>query len=960
MEEVVQDLPETTGVEQPKKKSSFWKKVDAFFDKNYAYFFAPLIVLLLYFFALWQFGVYPFGNTHTAASYDLFAQICPFIEHFFDVFNGESSLSYTYSVMGGLDVTGSILYFFISPFHFLFLIFGEGRIAHASAIVLACKLATIAWAGTWFAKKLFKNIPEYVCVVVGVVYAFCGYTFVSNTYINWMDFLIWAPLAVGAFKRYVKTGKFLRFSLVLAASIYTCFSIACFSMFTVFPALIAYGLFCVKKEEKNKFIAYLCLSFAVAILIALPVLLPALGAYNAGARGGGIFEKLWTGYVVVDKKPVEFNTGSSALTSFMTNYSDSIYRKWTYIFTDGLFIALTLVWFIRKGLKDNFAKWMLACGIFTLLPTIVDEAMNLMNMGSYMSYALRFGFLNALYFMGGACLCLDGVCFKNDHAYDGSFLDGRQLTPWNSDIQLFEKTEKMEKDGGVSASKWKFLKNVEWKKIYWKSYIWTFILGGIALATLGFLLWFIQGDNYQTVIAFFANDESLKKTLDNSGRSLAWSTGALELVIVPSLIVVTLVCFGALLIKLKKISAKWLSIVLIPIVFMQVFFYNMQWVSGGRSTLHVELNQYSALAKEVNALDEEYFRVKDFGIYYKGDKDNLNDDYISSKWTACAPLVGGTNAHSGFSSMMAAENFAVFQLFGYNGNGKNAFHSSFNLGKLQWVNKDGSTTQYANEAFADSFMNYKYVFVSKSQTSRANSKTYLKKVMVKNEAGEEVQLSTKGYCVYENTMVFPLGFRVATTKGYEFVAANENLRVNRRKNQRELYRYLMDMPTITYDTCVTDEMVEALSKDLWTRNADVQVGKAKITANVQNAKAGESLMLSFVASEGYTVKVNGKKAKLIENDLCLIQVALEEGDNEIVLEYSSPYKKHVIVGIAGAIIALCLVAVLVHKTKVVDKCSAVISWAGIALGVGLVVFFMIFPTGVAISKVIELIKHYWL
>jgi amino acid permease len=106
--------------------------------------------------------------------------------------------------------------------------------------------------------------------------------------------------------------------------------------------------------------------------------------------------------------------------------------------------------------------------------------------------------------------------------------------------------------------------------------------------------------------------------------------------------------------------------------------------------------------------------------------------------------------------------------------------------------------------------------------------------------------------------------------------------------------------------------------------------------------------------------VNGKKAKLIENDLCFIQVALEEGDNEITLEYSSPYKKHVLLGVAGGIIALCLVAVIVRKTKVMDKCAPVISWAGIALGVGLVVFFMIFPTGVAISKVIELIKHYWL
>ena len=960
MEEAVQDLPENMGGEQSKKKPSFGKRLEAFFDKNYAYFFAPLIVLFLYCFALWQYGVYPFGDTHTAASYDLFAQICPFIEHLFDVFKGESTLSYTYSVMGGLDVTGTFLYFFISPFHFLFLVLGEGRIAQASAIVLACKLAAIAWAGTWFAKKLFKNIPEYLCMVVGVVYAFCGYTFVSNTYINWMDFLIWVPLAAGAFKRYVETGKFLRFSLVLAASIYTCFSIACFSMFTVFPALIAYALFCVEKERKNRFIAYLCLSFAVAILIALPVLLPALGAFNAGARGGGIFEKLWDGYILVGKKPLEFNTGSSAITSFKANYSESIYRKWTYILTDGLFVALTLVWFVRKGLKDNFTKWMLVCGVFTLLPTIVDEAMNLMNMGSYMSYALRFGFLNALYFMGGACLCLDGVCFKNDHAYDGTFLDGRQLTPWNSDIIVPEKGEEEAKDGGVSASKWKFLKTVEWKKIKWKTYLWTFILGGVGLITLGFLLWFVQNDNYQIFLAFITGDESLKTALDNSGRSLAWSTGALEMIIVPSLIVIALVCFGTLFIKLKKISPKWLSIVLIPIVFMQVFFYNTQWVSGGRSTLHANLEHYCTLAEEVNTLDVGYFRVKDFGNYYKADKDKLNDDYISSVWTACAPLVGGTNAYSGFSSMMAEGNFAVFQLFGYNGNGKNAFHSSFNLGKMQWVNNDGSVNHYASEAFADSFMHYKYVFVPKSQTERADSKTYLKKFIVKNEAGVEVHLSTDKYCVYENTTVFPLGFRVATTEGYQFVAENINARVNRRKNQRELYRYLTDMPTITYDTYVTDEMVETLSKDLWTRSADVRVSKGKITANVKNAEVGESLMLSFVASDGYTVKVNGKKAKLIENDLCFLQVALEEGENEIVFEYSSPYKKHVLLGVMGAIVALCLVAVIVRRTKVVDRCTPVISWTGITLGVGLVVFFMVFPTGVAISKAIELIKHFML
>ena len=171
-------------------KQNIAKRLDEFFDKNYAFLFAPLIVAFLYLFALWQYDVYPFGDKYTAASYDLSAQICPFIEHLFDVFDGKSTLTFSYAIVGGADVTGTFLYFFVSPFSFLFLIFGDGKVAHASSLVMLCKLMTIAFAGTWFAKKLFKGIPDYLCIVVGVVYTYCGYTFVSNTYINWMDFLI--------------------------------------------------------------------------------------------------------------------------------------------------------------------------------------------------------------------------------------------------------------------------------------------------------------------------------------------------------------------------------------------------------------------------------------------------------------------------------------------------------------------------------------------------------------------------------------------------------------------------------------------------------------------------------------------------------------------------------------------------------------------------------------------------
>ena len=297
---------------------SVWK----FMRKNYAYFLAPILVAALYVFALWQADVFPFGK-YTAASYDLSAQICPFIEHLFDVLQGKSTLTYTYAIVGGADIVGTFLYFFVSPFSFLFLVFGDGKVAYASSLVMVCKLATVAFAGSWFAKKLFKGIPDYLCIFVGIISAYCGYTFVANTYINWMDFLIYLPFAAWAFRKFVVTGKFLSFSILMACCIYTCFSIACFSMFIAFPTLIFYALICVEKERRKKFIEYLCLSFVVALLISLPVLLPAFSATVNSARGGDLFENLWYGFTVSSEgTPENFNSSS-----FLNRFSNSLYAN---------------------------------------------------------------------------------------------------------------------------------------------------------------------------------------------------------------------------------------------------------------------------------------------------------------------------------------------------------------------------------------------------------------------------------------------------------------------------------------------------------------------------------------------------------------------------------------------------------------------------------------------------------
>jgi hypothetical protein len=156
---------------------------------------------------------------------------------------------------------------------------------------------------------------------------------------------------------------------------------------------------------------------------------------------------------------------------------------------------------------------------------------------------------------------------------------------------------------------------------------------------------------------------------------------------------------------------------------------------------------------------------------------------------------------------------------------------------------------------------------------------------------------------------------------------------------------------------VTPQSATELSKYLWGKSASVQVSAGKITAKVR-AEAGESLLLNFVASDGYTVTVNGKKAELVDNDLKFLLVNLEEGENTVEFVYSSPYVKYMAVGAVGAVIGLCAVAIIVKRTKLVEACAPVISWAGIVLSLGVVAFFMLFPTGVLLSKVVELLKGF--
>ena len=942
------EIPETprenaATVEQTAvEKKSLSARFNAFFDRNFACFITPIIVLALYFIASWVYGVYPFSNEYTAASYDYSAQICPFFEHIFDVFKGKSTLTYTYSIMGGADVTGMFLYTFVSPFSILFLLCGEGNVVYAAAYVVGFKLAAVGLAGAWFAKKLFKNIPEYLCIVIGLVYAFCGYTFVASTFVAWLDLLIYVPFCVGAFCRFVKTGSFWRFSVLVACCIYTHFSIACFALFTVFPALIAYALFCVEKEKRYRFIARLCVAFLLAIAIALPILVPALVAFLRSSRGGGLFDTVWFGY---NTTTWEFNSDK-----FLDRFTDYFYRKASYIIADAAFVALTVAWFFRNGIKSPLAKFMLTAGVLTLLPVLVDESMLLLNMGSYFSYSLRFGFLNAVYFMGGACLCLNELCYKKAHAYDGSLLCGETPETEQTPIPVSQSTDETPKTQTAAKT----------EKLPTKREVrtWTYVLigaGALAAAlmlALCFFSWFVNsgtqaGDNFYNKYKRF----DLVYNLRNIPGSYAHSLGGAELICIPFFIVALVILFGGWLISCKKVSVRTLAVLLVAVLSAQTVFNCGVLVEGNRSTQHNALEDYKKMSATIREMDDGYYRTKDYGRLHYNENGAVR---LEDVWSACVPFPGETNSFTVFSSIIDADNYATRALFGYQG------------GSASYKGQHNYAWSYRADLFGDSFLGYKYMYLpnnggddEKIQTKKIFEKQYVEKgyaVKVLDKNGNHVQ--SNGRFAYENKTVFPLGYRVSSAP-YKFVAPNlENNPSNRKKNLVALYDFLWDREYNATQSSyeISDEMVLKTSEYLWTKAADVQVGAGELTARVSAAQDGEYLFLNFVASKGYTVTVNGKKAALVENDLNFLMVELEQGENVVHFSYDSPYVKYAGVGLLAALVIVAGAILLLKKTKILDKCAPVIAWTGIVLGVALVAFFMIYPTGIFASKLVGLLR----
>lgn len=902
-------------------------RIKTFFANNYAWFAAPVFVLLVFIVAEALAGVYPFGKP-VIASYDMLAQVAPVIEHYFSVFSGESGLFHTFNLGAGMDVFGILAYCTISPFTPLFLLFGKGRAVYAVSFILPLKVACSAITALWFLNRTFKKIPSAYKAVLAVLYAFSGYLYVANTYIIWVDLMIYMPLVGAGFISLAEKGSVKLFAASLTLMLYACFSITCFSFFTIFPLAVIYFAVCGEKGELNEKIGKVCLSFALAIAAALPVLLPAFFASTSSARNTGLFTRVFSYYTQNQVQNGDINT--------------HLYAKFTYIFSDAIFICLSAVYFLRSKPNDKRARFLFIALLILLFPCLIDESMLLMNMGSYYSYALRFGFLISFYLFYVAARA----------------------------------AEELIEDGG-------------WGKITEKKGAGSYIaaaaaaLLAVAAAVAAFLLYdFIASGkaDKSPIVDKLEEAFSAGRPFKDFFSAFAHSIGGMETVAPLFLIALLFFIICVVFIKTKLLTPAHIATFICIIALSHSIFYGFSMVRGNRQYGAGEkLDFYTQIQNELESLNDEPFRVKDY------------DNYVSSD----SPLITGVYAHTLFSSIVDKKNMTFPVKYKYGGNTTNSTKSS------------------GGSVFSDALISYKYFVFHTSKENAAKNKIYLKntgiavenyrvyeneyafptasvvnigdgkfldtqdlsahingilKAFGEKESEENVKIGVNGlkltlsrqsdgsYNVkfkftgqgdlFFNSF-FPSDYEIADGRGnytryYGFVKLSSSQTVNIRRENGELSED--DIKKYCRAFAVSVSALKAAKKNAESRKVQYKLVKNGFEIEPITAGEGDCLYMNYVDLDGYEIKVNGKKVTPLKNASDFIFVPLESGENKVEITYKSPYIKLILISVAigAALIALLTLAYKI-KPKVFKAICPAAKYAAYALAAVLIAFFYLFP-----------------
>lgn len=235
----------------------------------------------------------------------------------------------------------------------------------------------------------------------------------------------------------------------------------------------------------------------------------------------------------------------------------------------------------------------------------------------------------------------------------------------------------------------------------------------------------------------------------------------------------------------------------------------------------------------------------------------------------------------------------------------------FELYKALGIGRDVATVIDNNEFELRDFLSVKYIIESKTEQNEKFSEKY------------NLVKSTESYNIYENPNYIPMGIK------YKYYITEDEYLSLSYENKRKILLY-----AIVINEDDVNKFSEKLTKfDIYNFNITEEDYKKQILKlqnsstekfeyttngcelNVQS-DGNEMLLLTTSYDEGWEIWCNNKKIECNKSDFALVSLELENGNNEIVLEYCPKgFKIGCIITITSLILGIIYLMISYIKRK---------------------------------------------
>ena len=255
------------------------------FSRNWSYFAAFFLPVVLIYIAYAIFGLYPFGD-HSVLCLDLNGQYVYYFEAIRDAFHGDGSILYNWSrnLSGGYQ--GVIGYYLASPFTLIVILLPRTMILGALFIMILAKLGAASLTFSYYLRKA-RHIAPLPSVIFGTMFGMCAYGIIQTIDPMWLDGLVLLPLIALGIEYLVDDGRKLNYIIPLALMCVANFYIG--FMICIFTAIyfVLYTFFIsdkVKMDPKELAIIVLrmVISTVVVVCLAAFMILPVYNALKLG------------------------------------------------------------------------------------------------------------------------------------------------------------------------------------------------------------------------------------------------------------------------------------------------------------------------------------------------------------------------------------------------------------------------------------------------------------------------------------------------------------------------------------------------------------------------------------------------------------------------------------------------------------------------------------------------------